>query len=402
MNGHFGYAHGLDWSRLIEALKRWRRRAMAGGAVATASLSGMLVLAAPGANATSITVDGSVSDWGVVLHNGGNTTYGGSVYTGVLGAYSGPGTGAGLIGYMKPTQPGNANGPNAEDTNDQAGTNAVVTPWGGGQKYDAEFLAVALDRPATGSLRNATISILIVSGLRPDNGATLFGPGDIRIDGLTGHFGIEVGGGAGHTGGADVAHQTEAGNGWTYALSYGQSGCIGCTTGSTGDGAVKAGSIWKDPTWLMDPLASAANGGANGGAYDDPHGHPDNLLLYPFEDDDRNQIDHAHAGTDVTPAGTKYWYTADELMDSAGVKSLHSVIEISMLADPFVVTDGNGNESLSFSVSWGPGCNNDVLALDAAVFEQYQGNHVPEPAFLGVSGLIAGIGLPLCRQRRRK
>jgi hypothetical protein len=360
------------------------------GSIFAASLTGA-------ANAASITVDGTVSDWGIVLHNGGNTTYGGSVYTGVIGSYAGAGTGAGLIGYMSPVQPGNPNGPNAEDTNDTAAISAIVTPWTGGQKYDAEFLAVALDRQAGQSLRNAKLSILIVSGLRPDNGAAYFAPGDLRVDGLAGSFGIEIGGGAAHTGGADVAHQTEASPGYTYTLTYG-GGCIGCTSASVADPAIKAGSIRKDPTWKFDPLSDAAHGGANGGTYDDTssHAHPTNLVLYPFENDDRNQIDHANAGTDVTPSDMKFWYTADELMDSPGVKSVHSVIEMSFSAEPFVVTDAEGNDVLQFSVAWGPGCNNDVLQLDAYVTD------TPRTAAEPASSLAFLGGLALLRRLRRR
>jgi hypothetical protein len=405
MSTDFGTSRGFDWQRLMDALRRWRRRiAAGGGAAATAALS-VALLGGPagGAAAASIVVDGNVADWGVVLHNGGNTTYGGSVYTGVIGGYGGAGAGAGLIGVMSPTTPGNPNGPNAEDTDDRAALSTVVTPWTGGQKYDAEFMAVALDRPVGASLREATISILVVSGLRPDNGSAYFAPGDIRIDGLAGSFGIEVGGGAAHTGGAAVAQQTEASDGWTYDLSRGEGGCIACTLASTPTTAATAGSIWKDPTWLMDPLASAANGGVSGGAHDDPTGHPTDLVLYPFEDDDRNQIDHANPGQNVTPGGMKYRYTADELMDSPGVKSVHSAIEMSFSADPFVVTDENGHDVLLFSVTWGPGCNNDVLRFDASVIElgQLPTATAPEPpAFAALAGMMAGLGLPLLRRRR--
>jgi len=389
----------FNWDRLMDALRRLRRvRNLAGGAVAASVAVVMAVGASTPGHASSITVDGGVSDWGVVLHNGGNTTYGGSNYTGVIGAYSGPGGGAGLIGYMSPVTPGNPLGPNAEDTNDRAANGGIVTPWEGGQKYDAEFMAVALSTPLNGDLKHSNLSILIVSGLRPDNGATYFGPGDIRVNGLAGSFGIETGGGVGHTGGVDVAHQTQASDGYTYTLTYG-GGCIGCTSGTTADSAVKAGSIRQNPGWINDPLASAANGGASGGAYDDPNGHPDDLNLYPFEDDDRSQIDHAHAGTDVTPADMQFYYTADELMDGANNKSVHSVIELSFAAEPFVVTDASGNQTLSFSIDWGPGCNNDVLEVDAYAYQPHQ--WVSEPPFaIGFAGSLLAVGFPLQRRRR--
>jgi hypothetical protein len=303
---------------------------------------------------------------------------------------------------MSPVTPVNPNGPNAEDTNDMAALSAVVTPWTGGQKYDAEFLAVALDRQAGQSLRNAKLSILIVSGLRPDNGASYFAPGDIRVDGAAGSFGIEIGGGAAHTGGAGVAHQTETSPGYTYGLTYGAGGCIGCTASSTANAAITAGSIRKDATWKFDPLSDAAHGGAYGGAYDDDssHAHPTNLALYPFEDDDRNQIDHAAAGTDVTPADMKFWYTADELMDSPGVKSVHSVIEMSFSADPFVVTDAFGNDILQFSIAWGPGCNNDVLQFDAFVSDG--GPRLLITATEPASWLAFLGGLAFARRLRRR
>lgn len=301
-----------------------------------------LVAAGP---AHALTVDGSITDWVVAV--GDNNT---SNFTTVLPPYAGP---TGTVGLFSSA---------VEDQNDNAGLGGYLGPNYGGQAYDVEYMAVAVQTPLSGSLADSTIYIAVSSGLRPDNGFSNFGPGDFYIQAAGKVFGIEAGGGAGHTGGPDSAAQTAGDAGSTYALASN-----GHTTGhSENSGALAdqtVGSIWEGGDWIMDPISPAT----------------------PV------QLKTDISGTKVGDVDS-FVYTADTLTDQ------HSYIELAMSAAPFIDTDGN----LVFSVHWGPGCGNDVLEVALAIVPERI--EVPEPSSMGVLGLgltalMGGAGL---RRRRAR
>jgi hypothetical protein len=354
---------------------------------AAAAISAVALATSVPAHAV-VVVDGVASDWNVTFHNDHDSGSG-------LPAYAGPGT-FGLLGGLNPA---------VEDSDNTAGTGAQVGPWQGGQKYDAEYMAVALSTPIGGSLSNSSIYILIVSGQRPDNGTTEFGLGDVRIDAATGHYGIETGGGAAHNGGTPVGVQTQSSSAYNYGLDGN-----GFTTSSNVIGGVTAGTIYKTSNavavdrdtsnWLLDPLIND-----NGS----PSAPP------PSEQDDRNQLNYTNlTNADKVNANMVYRYSADALCGDGtlasdhvgnscaanGGASVHSVIEMSFDAAPFVTTDGNGDESLVFSVEWGPACNNDVLEVQLAATSEHSRVNTPEPATLALFGL--GLGVLGFRARRKR
>lgn len=172
-------------------------------------------------NAYAITVDGNLSDWGILVADGTSSQPIGTSYSGLR---------TDLAGYHQ------------EDTNDLSNS-YYVGPNYGGQNYDGEFFGALQD--------GSTLYLSILSGQRPDNGSNsyggLFSPGDIRIETSLGVFGIEVGGGAvGNTGGAI----TEGANGSTYSVNS-----HGYTTGHTSLSTQTAGSVWFGADWILDPIS---------------------------------------------------------------------------------------------------------------------------------------------------
>ena len=182
------------------------------------AFSGALIVSALAtAHAATLTVDGSLADWGVTVADGN-----GSNFTTLT-------PGIGLVAT-----------PFVEDTNDSWGDGGYVGPNYGGQNYDVEFMGAAL--------QGNRLFLAIVSGLRPDNGFARFGPGDIYIEGAAGVFGIEMGGGIGGGAGGVL---TEGATGSTYDLHNN-----GYTKGYDDAAAVQqAGTLWKDVQWIMDPIS---------------------------------------------------------------------------------------------------------------------------------------------------
>lgn len=261
--------------------------------------------------AAPITVDGSLSDWGVAVADNNFsqfTPYASTLY------------------YAK------------EDTSDTAGDSGFVGPNYGGQNYDVEFLGVRQ--------QGSRLYLAMVSGLRPDNGFERFGPGDIRIvvNGIA--YGIEVGGGAGGGGGGVLTEGTE---GSTYKLD-----ANGFTSGHNvaalpHAAAQTTGSIWKNSTWIMDPIAPAT----------------------PVQ---------FQGGTQVGMAD--YVYTRNT------VTSQHSIIEASFETGLF-------GDIHSIEIAWGPACGNDVLSVTGDI-------NVPEPHVLSLLAVgLAGIAVRRPKARRR-
>jgi len=396
------------------------------------SAAALMAIAAP-QSAFAIVADGSVGDWGITWGAGSTYSYSTPFLT-----YSGLPP-LGQTGFIQST--GLGGNPGVEDQPNTNGISGVVTPWDGGQRYDAEVLGVAVTN-VDNVLAHARVSILVVSGMRPDNSygvagsspQEFFGLGDIRILSTTGVYGVETGGGAGHNNTTEVSRQTTASNGTTYNLDLtgGTTGYIGTTISSTSNAVVTAGSLVKTssngnmqvpnsaqtPTqngdatgWINDPLPNDQGSSSH---HDTPVGN------FLYEDDDRSQIQYNVGGSvpgtsSVVNANVQYVYTADEyyadgtlpsdhggqLCDRTATSgptqcSVHSVMEVQLDAAPFV--DGNGN--LIFSVDWGPSCNNDVLQVSVALTDTPH-FETPEPGTLALLGMsLMGLGVPAWRRRR--
>jgi hypothetical protein len=203
-----------------------------------------------------------------------------------------------------------------QDHNDKAGDSGALGRHFGGQNYDVEFMGVAIDA--------TRLYISIVTGQRPDNGFARNGS----------VYGIEVGGGEG---GVAAGLLTEGTAGSTYTLNGN-----GFTIGYE-DSVRAVGSIWKDPTWLLDPISS-----------------------------DLSVQMAAAGGTQVGTADFAYTRNAD-------ATTQHSVIELAIDRGIFV-----GASELD--IYWAPSCGNDILEINDDLPAR-----VPEPGTLGTlaAGLLA-------------
>lgn len=280
---------------------------------------GLLALALSGPAFAGPLIDGKVSDWGITV--GDNDT----------SNFTKPGVAGTLLNktfFFK-----------VEDDPDRSGDSYFLGPNFGGQNYDAEFMGVAvLDK---------RLYIAIVTGQRPDNGFARFSPGDIRIVASDGRvYGIEVGGGAGGAAGAGILTQDGSPAGSTYILD-----ANGFTIGHNND-ARAVGSIWRDPTWLLDPIPPK---------------------------------------TEVQMANTGGYYvgTADYVYTRNGdATSQHSVIELALDLSIF-------GDAKALDIYWAPSCGNDVLY----VADDLLPTSVPEPGTLAAFA-IGLVGWRLVRRRR--
>lgn len=240
------------------------------------------LLTASAASAAPILIDGSTSDWGVTVADNN-----GSVLTSF----------AGNIGLIDSA---------IEDTNDTEGDGGFLGPNQGGQNYDVEAMAVAI--------QGNIIYGLIVSGQRNDNGFERFSPGDILIQTTGGLYAIEVGGGAG--GGGPNGAIVEGANGSSYALNGN-----GFTTGhSSHAGSQIAGTVWKNAGLVLDPIP--------------PQGP--------------TQIDSGNPGTKVG--------LADFIFTRDSFTTQHSIIEFSLDRSMF------GDDTILF-LAFRPSCGNDELSV---------------------------------------
>ncbi|HSW44452.1 MAG TPA: hypothetical protein VLM89_02665 [Phycisphaerae bacterium] len=252
----------------------------------------------------SIVVDGSLTDWGITVGDSNNTVY----------TLLGPSIG--LISSM------------IEDQDDFSGHGFFLGPNYGGQDYDAEFLGVAY--------KSGKLYVAILTGQRPDNGLTYFGPGDIRIETSGGVYGVEVGGGPGGGPGTAI---TEGAPGSTYQLkSNGET-----QSHSVANASQTAGSMWKNVNWIMDPIAPPM---------------PTQFSILP---------------TSTLIGAADYVYTRN----SQTLR--HAAIELGLDVSLF-------NGELIKGVTWRPGCGNDELSVPV--------NIVPEPvtaSFLAAGWLLFGF-----------
>ena len=286
-----------------------------------------------------IAINGNLSDWGVSVADNNGSNFG-------VAAGAGQATlGDGSVMYY-----------HLEDQHDLAGHSTLLGPNYGGQDYDAEFMGVVLN--------GTQLSIAIVTGQRPDNGFTFFAPGDIRIQTSQGVFAVEVGGGMGGGSGTAI---TEGALGATYRLNangetkgalLSDGTAVGDLSGPNpqlvANASQTAGSIWKDPEWIFDPIV--------------PQG-PTQMQFV--------------GGTRVGDAD--YIYTRNSST------SQHSIIELTL--DAALLGGG-----ILESVYWRPSCGNDELNVD--VDRQI----VPEASTLVSWGLLAfcaALGMVFNKRRKR-
>ncbi|MBX3441576.1 MAG: PEP-CTERM sorting domain-containing protein [Planctomyces sp.] len=283
--------------------------------------------AVPSVSAAWVAADGDLSDWGInfagntpqyhaSLANQASTTHLMTMQA-TIGGFT--------FFYVR------------EDSDDSAGDSGFVGPNVGGQNYDGEFLGVGVS--------GNQLVIAIMTGQRPDNGATKYAPGDILISTTLGDFGIEVGGGAGGVAGSAAAI-TEGADGTTYSVN-GQ----GFTTGSTNSSVYTAGSVWHQPNWIVDPI-------------------PD-----PYT---KVQMQHA---------GGSYMGLADYIYTRNSISLQHAIIEVAIPFSYFLGAD-------ILSVAWAPSCGNDLLEVNGL------GIHTaPEPASLAMLA-FGGVAVGFVRRRR--
>lgn len=248
---------------------------------AIALVSMLAALVALPLHGATLTVDGDASDWGFVVADNNLSTFV-------------PAAGLNLIGIV------------VDDQDDNTGPEGFLDPHWGGQNYDAEAMAVAL--------QGGAMYIVIVSGQRPDNGFIFYGQGELRIETSGGTYAVELGGGIG---GGDGSAITTGASGSTYTLDG-----LGNTTAYADAHPLQtAGSVWKDPAnWLLNTLPP--------------------LVETQFEID--------LGGTFIGDAD--YIFTRDT------VTTQHSIIEMSI---PLSFFSGETIEQITYM----PACGNDVLTL---------------------------------------
>jgi len=263
-------------------------------------------------HAATLTVDGSAADWGFSVADNNASTFT-------------PDGGLSLAGLF------------VEDSDDLAGDGGVVGPNLGGQNYDAEAMAVAV--------QDSHLYIVIVSGQRPDNGLTRYGPGDLRILTSGGDYGVEIGGGAGGGAGGMLVGG-DAGS--TYTLNSN-----GFTNSqATANVAQTAGSVWQNPDWILDPIAP--------------------------QEETQLQID----------GGGTYVGDAIYRFSRNTFSTQHSIIEMAIPLSLF------GGEMIE-NIIWHPACGNDILSISTEI--------VPEPGTFTLAALAAAAAMfPVLRRRRRR
>ncbi len=410
---------------------RWLRVGVAVSAVAAVA-----ALTAPGARAdalsSSILINGDLSDWGINVQSGsanggvnGATQYpcGGALNSAsctngnsattpnpplstTVGANPAPGQAGGVsTGTSYTVQPGvteitgatspqivapvtGAVNPFIEDSNDGNGTGSYVGPVQGGQRFDSEFLAVAVKQGTTPGIAGATIYIAYMSGHTTSNPANEFGPGDIFITPVTGTtptaqksttYAIETGS---LTNSGSGTYFTLDGNGYTTGAHTAQTTVGGiylvdatsASSATSNDGSTNPNDV------INTVFPTTAHGGIN--------------AAYPI------QISGSVDGSDLK-AISSY---------ATAVDGDHQIIELSfaasLLDDYLKHADGSaylpgdtGEAFLEFSVYTGPDCGNDVVATQVEIGWQ---EPVPEPGTLAIFGLgLMGLGFPMVRSRRR-
>ncbi len=275
--------------------------------------------------------DGSFADWNITIADNNGGTLSGKTAQSNGGPPPSYWSGVdGLLGY------------HIEDQDDNAGLGGYLGPRHGGQKYDAEFMGVAV--------QGGKLFIGISTGVRPDNAnsdSRLYSPGDIKLVADTGEvWGIEVGGGAPGNTGAAIDNTAD---GSTYTVNG-----SGYTVGYASLGDQKAGSLWKgsDIDWIANPSTTS----------------------YPSIQFEKK-------------AGASQLGTVDYYYSRNAFTEQHAFIEVGI--DLAYLSGAS-----ILDIYWAPGCWNDFMHVTDDIPK------IPEPTTLALFGLgLAGLGFA---HRRRK
>jgi len=302
--------------------------------VSAALAIGLIAVTAPAASAAIVTVDGDLSEWGITVADTNASSW------------SGFGTGATVTASGQDTTPFTFDF-DLEQTDDLAGLGGSLGPLQGGQDYDAEFLGIGLD--------GMDVVIAIVTGQRPDNTLANFSPGDIWISTSDGVFGIEVGGGDGTAGTAQVGGSA----GSFYVINSGSGHTTSHAAGEHLAGDLIYGAQWENGIAASGPTLNV-------------------------------QMKAASVGESVAGTAT-YIYTRDSSTTQ------HAVIELKIPLSAFLVL-GMGENQIN-SIQWAPSCGNDVVGVLQVTTNI--STDAPEPTSLAlvVMGGLSFLGIRRFRKQ---
>jgi hypothetical protein len=317
--------------------------------IAGFGLFGVTIAAAP---AAAITVgDGTLADWNVTVADNNGSNF----------ASLNP-VGATLLGSTISD--------NNDNSNSYTFPSAPGGALGGGQNFDAEFMAVAQS--------GTHLYVAISTGQRPDNGAPNYEPGDLKITNTGGAnpgvYGVELG----STTGAAITTAGAAGTTWkldNYADAAGQSAL---TPANQTIGAIFKNAIFRTGAY-----------GANG----NPGTQLDTLAT-------SHSMENLSGGPSTITGGGSLIGAVTSIYESGNaVTTQHQIMELDIDLETLLGTgtDHSTWANTFLTLAWGPACANDLVVTFALPPSHDIPN--PEPATLAVFGLgVLGFGLV----RRRK